>query len=204
VFRLMRHEAGVHRVQRVPKTERNGRIHTSTISVQVIPIFRQDELQLDKSSVRMETMRSQGAGGQNVNKTESCVRITHLPSGISVECQEQRSQEQNKTVAMQKLIRELSRRRADELRQDELRLRRSQVQSVERSDKIRTYNYPQDRITEHRLRQDLHNLRGFMKGECGSVLTEWLEQLHRTRRQSIRDQLTSRLQITSNQMSRSL
>lgn len=195
VFRWMQHEAGVHRVQRVPKTERNGRIHTSTISVRVVPIFRQEELHLDKSALRIETMRSQGAGGQNVNKTETCVRIVHIPTGLAVECQEQRSQEQNRAVAMQKLIVELSRRRSDQMRLDERRIRRNQVQTVERSDKIRTYNYPQDRITEHRLRHDLLNLRAFMKGECGQALTEWHQRLDRHRKQSLRDEILSRLKL---------
>lgn len=197
VFRLLRYEAGVHRVQRIPKTEKNGRIHTSTISVQVLPLFKQEELHLDKNSLKIETMRAQGAGGQNVNKLETCVRIVHLPTKIAVECQEQRSQSQNRAIAMQKLIAELSRRRLAQLREEEMKIRQNQVQSVERSDKIRTYNYLQDRITEHRLRQDLHNLRGFMKGECSSTLIEWLQQLNQVQKQLLKDQVVARFQIDS-------
>src|SRR5690606_34598228 len=115
IFKLMRHEAGVHRVQRIPKTERSGRIHTSTIAVRVVPLFRQQLLNLNKQDLRVETIRSQGPGGQHVNKTESCVRITHLPTGVVVECQEQRNQEMNRSIAMDKLKIELSRRRMDEI-----------------------------------------------------------------------------------------
>ena len=195
VFNRLRHEAGVHRVQRVPKTEKNGRIHTSTICVQVVPLFPHEQLSLNRNTLKVETMRSQGAGGQNVNKTETCVRITHLPTGISVECQEQRSQSQNKTVALEKLTVELSRRRAAQLRRREADIRKSQVQTVERSDKIRTYNFPQDRITEHRLQEDLHNLKAYMRGECADTLNQWMQSLHEQRIGSLRHEMAVRLQI---------
>ncbi|RWS12916.1 peptide chain release factor 1-like: mitochondrial [Dinothrombium tinctorium] len=162
-YQLLRHEAGIHRVQRVPETESGGRIHTSTITVAVLPI-REKELNLtiDKKDLKIETMRSSGAGGQHVNKTESCVRITHIPTGTVVECQEERSQITNRARAMKKLEKILIHKKSRERFQDEESLRKSQILNAARSDKIRTYNFNQDRITDHRINHNMYDVKSFM------------------------------------------
>ena len=166
VFRRLQYEAGVHRVQRVPATESQGRIHTSTCTVAVLPEVDDGDVEVDSKDLRIDVYRSSGAGGQHVNKTSSAVRITHLPSGIVASCQDERSQLKNREKAM-KMLRSRLQTVEDERRaSEETEARRSQVGSGERSEKIRTYNYPQNRVTDHRVGLTLHKLDQFMEGAC--------------------------------------
>ncbi|XP_013149726.1 PREDICTED: peptide chain release factor 1-like, mitochondrial [Papilio polytes] len=181
---LMRMEAGVHRVQRIPVTEKGGRIHTSTVSVAVLPQPTEVELNIPDRDLSIETKRASGAGGQHVNTTDSAVRILHVPTGTVVECQEGRSQIKNKQIAMQKLRTLLLQKQLEEQSSKINSERKSQVGSMNRNEKIRTYNYPQDRITEHRDGGgSLHNLKGFMEG--GEPLEQLQTSLLRHQRYQI-------------------
>ncbi|CAG0909974.1 unnamed protein product, partial [Cyprideis torosa] len=151
MYRLMRFESGVHRVQRVPKTEKGGRIHTSTVAIAVLPEPDDIEVDLNMKDIKVETHRSQGAGGQHVNTTDSAVRMTHLPSGIVVDCQTQRSQHMNREEAMRILRSRLFQQKFDEQIKATSSARKIQMGTRERSEKVRTYNFPQDRITDHRV-----------------------------------------------------
>lgn len=167
----LRHEAGVHRVQRVPATEKMGRIHTSVVSVAILPAPSDVEIVINDGDLKMETKRASGAGGQHVNTTDSAVRITHLPSGLCVNCQVHRSQSQNKKAAMIKLRSMLYEQQLNKQTSFTAELRRKQMGLGFRNEKIRTYNYSQDRVTDHRLQNGtLHNLVGFMQG--GAALEE--------------------------------
>ncbi len=167
----MKYEGGVHRVQRVPATESAGRIHTSTVTVAVLAEADEVEVRIDEEKeLRIEVKRSSGPGGQSVNTTDSAVRITHLPTGLVVEIQDEKSQHKNKAKAMSVLrarLLELEQRKAHE---EEAAVRRGMVGSGERSEKIRTYNFPQDRVTDHRIGMDLHNLPGVLDGELDKLL----------------------------------
>ncbi|MBI5137848.1 MAG: peptide chain release factor 1 [Nitrospirae bacterium] len=174
VYRRLKYEAGVHRVQRVPATEAQGRIHTSTCTVAVLAEVPETELKLDPKDLRVDVYRSSGAGGQHVNKTSSAIRITHIPSGLVVQCQDERSQHKNRDKAMAMLRSRLA--QADEAKRhaEVSEARRSQVGSGERSEKIRTYNYPQNRVTDHRIGLTLHKLDQFMEGHCLDEMTDAL------------------------------
>lgn len=176
-FKYMRHEGGVHRVQRVPKTEKSGRVHTSTVAVHVIPVVQTAEQHITSKDITITTSRSSGAGGQHVNKTESCVLITHLPTGIAVECQEERSQIANRIKALQKLQQMLILRDKEKIMTEYQNRKSVQVANLSRSEKIRTYNFPQDRITDHRLSDNLYDLKSFMRGD-GSRLFGLMRQLN--------------------------
>ncbi|MGZ3782807.1 MAG: peptide chain release factor 1 [Pseudobdellovibrionaceae bacterium] len=164
VFSKLKYESGVHRVQRVPKTEAAGRIHTSTVTVAVIPEVEVTEIKIPMSDVRIETMRSQGSGGQSVNRTESAVRVVHIPTGIDVKCQEGKSQSTNRERAFQILYAKLQQIEDDKARKEASDARLEQIGTGDRSERIRTYNFPQTRITDHRIGLTIHQLDQVMNG----------------------------------------
>jgi peptide chain release factor 1 len=170
VFGLMKYESGVHRVQRVPETESQGRVHTSAATVAVLPEVEDVEVHVDMSDIRVDTFRSSGAGGQHVNKTDSAIRLTHIPTGIVVECQQERSQHQNKEKALMMLRSRMYESELEKKTAARAAERKSQVSTGDRSAKIRTYNYPQGRVTDHRINLTLYNLDDIMKGEIGAVI----------------------------------
>ncbi len=169
-YSRLKYEMGVHRVQRVPDTESQGRIHTSTVTVAVLPEAEEIEVEIAPEDLKIESMKSSGAGGQHINKTESAVRLYHKPTGIVIECQEERSQFKNRDKAMRLLrtkLFELKKQERDDKRASE---RRSQIGSGDRSEKIRTYNFPQSRVTDHRIGYTTHNLEAFLNGNMGDLL----------------------------------
>ena len=157
-------------MQRVPETETQGRIHTSTATVAVMPEAEEVELELDPKDLRIDTFRSSGAGGQHINKTSSAIRVTHLPTGMVVECQDQRSQRENKEQALKVLRSRLLQQKQEAYDQEYNAKRQSQVGSGDRSEKIRTYNFPQDRCTDHRIGLTVHNLSKIMDGNLDEVI----------------------------------
>ena len=177
VYKKLKFESGIHRVQRVPSTESQGRIHTSACSVAVLAEIEDvEEVEIDKSEIRTDTFRASGAGGQHVNKTDSAVRLTHIPTGIVVECQDDRSQHKNKAKALTLLGAKLKAMAEEELSQEQAEKRKNMVGSGDRSEKIRTYNFPQSRITDHRIEFSVHNLDGFLDGEMEIMISMLLEE----------------------------
>lgn len=170
VYSRLKLESGVHRVQRVPETETQGRVHTSTATVAVMPEAEEVEFELDPRDLRIDTFRSSGAGGQHINKTSSAIRVTHLPTGMVVECQDQRSQRENKDRALKVLRSRLLQQKQEAYDEAYNAQRQSQVGTGDRSEKIRTYNFPQDRVTDHRIGLTLRNLRSVLDGDLDRVL----------------------------------
>jgi len=171
VYSKLKFESGAHRVQRVPATESQGRVHTSACTVVIMPEADElEEIDINKADLRIDTFRASGAGGQHVNKTESAIRITHIPTGIVVECQDQRSQHKNKAQAMSVLAAKLKSSQTDEAAAEQSETRKLLVGTGDRSDRIRTYNYPQGRISDHRINLTLYKLDEIMEGDLGSVI----------------------------------
>ena len=169
-YSKLRYESGVHRVQRVPETESSGRIHTSTVTVAVLPEAQEVDIEIDMNDVRVDTYRASGAGGQHVNKTSSAVRLTHEPTGIVVECQSGRSQLKNRETAMTMLRARLYEQEQEKLDKEYSSQRKSQVGSGDRSEKIRTYNYPQGRITDHRIGESIFKFDDFLNGNIDELI----------------------------------
>jgi peptide chain release factor 1 len=166
VFARLKYESGVHRVQRVPETEASGRIHTSAATVAVLPEAEEIDVKVEEKDLRVDTFRSQGAGGQHVNTTDSAIRITHLPTGIVVGCQDEKSQHKNRAKAMKILLARLYEVQREERDSARAASRRSQVGSGDRSERVRTYNFPQGRVTDHRIGLTLYKIDEFMRGEA--------------------------------------
>ena len=170
VYGTLKFESGVHRVQRVPETESQGRVHTSAITIAVMPEAEEFDVQLNMTEIKKDTFRASGAGGQHVNKTESAIRFTHLPTGIVVECQDGRSQHQNFDKALQVLRSRIYNQELEKRQSERDAHRKSLVSTGDRSAKIRTYNYPQGRITDHRINKTMYNLSAYMNGDVQEML----------------------------------
>jgi peptide chain release factor 1 len=171
VYANLKFESGVHRVQRVPATESQGRIHTSAATVAIMPEAEEIDFQINEADIKLDVMRASGAGGQHVNTTDSKVRLTHIPTGVAVECQQEKSQIKNREIALVLLRSRLLDREIQKYEAERAAQRKSQVGSGDRSEKVRTYNYPQDRVTDHRINLTKHNLPAFMDGDIGEMLT---------------------------------
>ena len=169
-YRELRFETGVHRVQRVPATEKAGRIHTSTASVAILPIYKRSKIEINPADIEMEFSRSGGAGGQNVNKVETAVRIIHKPTGIDVRCTSERSQLQNREKALKMLTSKLQQLKDEQEDRARAADRKQQVGTGDRSEKIRTYNFPQDRVTDHRIKASWSNIESIMAGRIAPIL----------------------------------
>jgi len=169
-YSRFKHESGVHRVQRVPATEASGRIHTSTVTVAVMPEVEEVDVQIDPKDLKIDTFCSSGAGGQSVNTTYSAVRITHIPTGVVVSCQDERSQLKNRNKAMRNLRARIVEAEKEKQESEIAQQRKSQVGTGERSEKIRTYNFPQNRVTDHRVGLSLHRLDQVLQGDMDEII----------------------------------
>jgi peptide chain release factor 1 len=177
VYRKFRFETGVHRVQRVPATEKNGRVHTSTASVAVLPLRKKSKIEIKETDLLIEFSRSGGAGGQNVNKVETAVRIVHKPTGIDVRSTSERSQLKNREKALSILTAKLEAKKEEEDAQKFSANRKEQIGTADRSEKIRTYNFLQDRVTDHRVKESWHNISGIMLGDIGDIINTVSEKI---------------------------
>lgn len=175
VFEDLRWETGVHRVQRVPETEKSGRIHTSTASVAIMPIRKKSKIEINPADLEVEFSRAGGKGGQNVNKVETAVRLTHKPTGIVVRSTVERSQSANREFALQILTAKLEAAKAEEEMKSFASRRKGQIGTGDRSEKIRTYNFPQDRVTDHRIKESWHNIPGILSGKLGPIIEKLKE-----------------------------
>ena len=171
-FEQLKYESGVHRVQRIPVTEKSGRIHTSTASVAVLPKVTPVEVKINPADLELATFRSSGPGGQNVNKVETAVRLTHRPTGIVVECQSERSQARNREKAMEVLRAKIYQEQQEKQRAEMAQERREQIGAAMRAEKIRTYNFPQNSITDHRINKSWHNLEDIMEGKLDKMIKD--------------------------------
>ncbi|TNF69044.1 MAG: peptide chain release factor 1 [Gammaproteobacteria bacterium] len=177
VYSQLKFESGAHRVQRVPVTESQGRVHTSACTVAIMPEAQEiDAIDINTNDLKIDTFRASGAGGQHVNKTDSAIRITHLPTGLVVECQDQRSQHKNKAQAMSVLKARLLQKEQDQQRQEQAQARKSLVGSGDRSERIRTYNYPQGRVSDHRINLTLYKLEEIIQGDLDCVIQPLLQE----------------------------
>lgn len=187
-WRFLHNEGGAHRVQRIPTTESQGRIHTSAVTVAVLPAADENEVDVDEKDLRIDVYRASGAGGQHVNKTESAVRLTHIPTGLVVTCQDERSQHKNKAKAM-KVLRSRLKQLEEESKHKELAdLKKSQVKSGDRSERIRTYNFQQGRVTDHRVGVTLYSLQDFMQGNMVEVLDALVQHEKQQKLEELRQQ----------------
>jgi peptide chain release factor 1 len=176
VFKHLKYESGVHRVQRVPSTESSGRIHTSTATVAVLPEAEEVDIDIDPNDLRIDVYRSSGPGGQSVNTTDSAVRITHIPTDLTVSCQDEKSQHKNKSKAMRILRARLQEKKEQEKQKERAEARKSQVGTGDRSEKIRTYNFPQGRVSDHRINLTVHQLDKILDGDLAPVIDELIEE----------------------------
>jgi len=184
VFKFLRFEMGTHRVQRVPETETSGRIHTSAATVAVLPEADDVEVNIRSQDLKIDVYRASGAGGQHVNVTDSAVRITHLPSGIVVSCQDERSQHKNKAKAMRVLKARILEIKQENQKKEMSERRKKQIGSGDRSEKIRTYNFPENRVTDHRIGLTVYNLANIMEGELDGIIGALAEEDRKLRLQS--------------------
>ena len=188
VYSLLKFESGAHRVQRVPETESQGRIHTSACTVAVMPeADEQDAIEINKADLRVDTFRASGSGGQHVNKTDSAIRLTHLPTGIVVECQDERSQHKNRAKAMSVLQARLNNAQSDAAAQEQSEQRKNLVGSGDRSERIRTYNFPQGRVTDHRINLTLYKLGEVMEGSLGEIVQPLINEFQAEQLASLAD-----------------
>lgn len=176
IFKYLKYESGVHRVQRVPSTESSGRIHTSTATVAVLPEAEEVDVEINSNELTIDTFRSSGPGGQSVNTTDSAIRITHNPTGLTVSCQDEKSQHKNKSKAMRILRARLQEKKEQEKQQERAEARKSQVGTGDRSEKIRTYNFPQGRVSDHRINLTLHQLDKILDGDLDPVVEALIEE----------------------------
>jgi len=170
VYEKLQHESGVHRVQRVPTTESSGRIHTSAASVVVYPMLEEKDINIKESEIKVDVYRASGPGGQSVNTTDSAVRITHIPTGIVATCQDEKSQHKNKKKALSILASKIADQKEEKKEEKISKIRKSAIKSGDRSAKIRTYNFPQDRITDHRIKKSWHNMKSVLDGNIDHIL----------------------------------
>jgi peptide chain release factor 1 len=185
VFKHLRFEMGIHRVQRVPETEASGRIHTSAVTVAVLPEAEDVDIEINPNDLKVDTYRASGAGGQHVNKTDSAIRITHVPSGLVVTCQDDRSQHKNRAKAMKVIRTKLLDMKVSEQASERAAARKKQVGSGDRSEKIRTYNFPENRVTDHRIKVSMHNLPVFLEGEIDDMVAALEEEEKRIKLQQV-------------------